>query len=236
MQTTSSPTSSTPSPWSRSNGALAAWLGVSALLVLAAFAGSASESSDEGLPVFFRYDVAVGGLVVYAVLFTIAWATAQLGYGNAPEALGLRRFPLRYVWIALGLMFAALIVSAALEPVFHAGEEQGLAPDEWISDRWPAFVFNAAVVVLVAPFVEEIFYRGLGVRVLGFLGGFVSIVGTALVFALAHGIFAAVPALGIFALALGWLRWRTESVWPGVIAHAAYNLLGVIGALLVLFD
>ena len=96
MLTTSSPTSSTPSPWSRSNGALAAWLGVSALLILAAFAGQASETSDDsGLPVFFRYDVAIGGLIVYAVLFVIAWATAQLGYGNAPAALGLRRFPLR---------------------------------------------------------------------------------------------------------------------------------------------
>ena len=211
---------------------------MSTLLVLAAFAGSAAESSDDGgLPVFFRYDVAIGGIVVYAVLFVIAWAAAQLGYGNAPEALGLRRFPLRYIWIALGLMFAALIVSAALEPVFHAGEKQGLAPDEWISDRWPAFVFNAAVVVLVAPFVEEIFYRGLGVRVLGFLGGFVSIVGTSLVFALAHGILVAVPgARDLRRSALGWLRWRTESVWPGVIAHAAYNFLGVIGALLVLFD
>jgi hypothetical protein len=68
------------------------------------------------------------------------------------------------------------------------------------------------------------------------MGGFVSIVGTALVFALAHGIFVAVPALGIFALALAWLRWRTESVWPGVIAHAAYNFLGVIGAILALLD
>ncbi len=236
MQTTSSPTSSTPSPWSRSTGALVAWLTLAALLVFAAFLGGATESNDEALPVFFRYDLAIGGLIVYGVLLLISWTIAHLGFGDAEKALGLRRFPIRYVWIALGLMFAALIVSAALEPLLHAGKEQGLAPDRWVSDRWPAFVLNVAVIVIAAPFVEEIFYRGLGVRVLGFMGSFVAIVGTALVFALAHGILVAVPALGIFALALAWLRWRTESVWPGVIAHAAYNFLGVLGALLFLLD
>jgi membrane protease YdiL (CAAX protease family) len=34
-----------------------------------------------------------------------------------------------------------------------------------------------------------------------------------------------------FALALGWVRWRSDSVWPGVIAHGFYNG----SALLVLY-
>jgi membrane protease YdiL (CAAX protease family) len=237
MEPTSSPTSSERSPWSRSAGALAVWLAVSLLLIAVAFAGqSGGGADDEGIPVFFRYDFAIGGAVIYGLLFGIAWIIASVGFGDAPRALGFRRFRPVYVWVALGVTLASFIVSAALEPLFHAGEEQGLAPDEWIDSRWPAFVLNAAVVVLVAPFVEEVFYRGLGVRVLGFLGRAIAIGGTALVFALAHGILVAIPALGVFALGLAWLRWRTESVWPGVIAHAAYNLAGVIGALYFLLD
>jgi membrane protease YdiL (CAAX protease family) len=238
MEPTSSPTSSEPSPWSRSPAALAAWLTVSTLLVLLAFAGqSGSGADDDGIPVFFRYDFAIGGAIVYAMLFALAWGAARLGFREgAGEAIGFRRFPRRYVWLGLGVTLGAFIVSAALEPLLHAGEEQGLAPDEWINGRWPAFVLNALVVVLVAPFVEEVFYRGLGVRVLGFLGPVVAIGGTALVFALAHGILEGIPALGIFAVGLGWLRWRSESVWPGVIAHGAYNLAGVIGAILILLD
>ena len=238
MEPTSSPTSSGPSPWSRSAGALAAWLGVSTFLVLLAVGGqSGSGTDDEGIPVFFRYDFAVGGTIVYAMLFALAWGIARLGFReNAGEAIGFRRFPRRYVWLGLGVTLAAFVISAALEPLLHAGEEQGLAPDKWINSRWPAFFLNALVVVLVAPFVEEVFYRGLGVRVLGFLGPVVAIGGTALVFALAHGILAAVPALGVFAVGLAWLRWRTESVWPGVIAHGAYNLAGVLGALLILLN
>ena len=58
-----------------------------------------------------------------------------------------------------------------------------------------------------------------------------AVVVTAFVFALSHGILAALPALGLFALGLGWLRIRSESLWPPVVAHAAYNLTGVIVAL-----
>jgi membrane protease YdiL (CAAX protease family) len=47
------------------------------------------------------------------------------------------------------------------------------------------------------------------------------------VFGLAHGILVALPVLGFFGLALAWLRLRTGSVWPCVIAHAAYNALGI---------
>jgi hypothetical protein len=40
-------------------------------------------------------------------------------------------------------------------------------------------------------------------------------------------------ALGRFVggLALGWLAWRTGSLWPGVVAHALYN--SVAGPVLV---
>jgi membrane protease YdiL (CAAX protease family) len=56
----------------------------------------------------------------------------------------------------------------------------------------------------------------------------VAIVATAVIFALAHGILAALPALGFFGLLLAWLRLRAESVWPGVIAHSLYNGLGIL--------
>ena len=35
-------------------------------------------------------------------------------------------------------------------------------PDAWDSSRAAPFLANALVVVLVAPFVEELLYRGLG--------------------------------------------------------------------------
>jgi membrane protease YdiL (CAAX protease family) len=233
MPTTSSPTSSEPSRWSRSNGALAAWLVLAAFLIGVAFLPQTTgEDGDEATTdILFRYEFAVGSLVVYAVIVGLTWLVGR-SFGDAREALGLRPFPRRWVWIALGVALASLVVSAALEPLLPAGEEQGLAPDRWREDRVLAFALNAVVVVLVVPFAEELFFRGLGVRVLAFLGGGVAIVGTALVFALSHGILVGIPALGFFALGLGWVRYRSESVWPGYAAHAAYNGVGIVAAAL----
>jgi membrane protease YdiL (CAAX protease family) len=221
------------SQWSRSNGALAAWLGMAAFLIAVAFLPQAAgEDVDEAATdILFRYEFAIASVVVYAVIVTLTWLVAR-SFGDAGEALGLRPFPRRWLWIALGVAVASLVVSATLEPFLRAGEEQGLAPDRWRDDRTLAFALNAVVVVVVVPFAEELFFRGLGVRVLAFLGGAAAIVGTALVFALSHGILVGVPALGFFALGLGWVRYRSESVWPGYVAHAAYNGVGIVAAVL----
>jgi membrane protease YdiL (CAAX protease family) len=53
------------------------------------------------------------------------------------------------------------------------------------------------------------------------------VVGTAVAFGLAHGILVALPPLIVFGLGLAWVRLRSDSVWPGFIAHAAYNAVGI---------
>jgi membrane protease YdiL (CAAX protease family) len=231
VEETSSPASSEPTQrWSRSNVALAVWLSISGLLIAVAFASSTSGTSGEGEDdVLFRYEFAIGSVIVYGVIVALTWVAAR-SFEHPREALGLRSFSLRWVWIALGLTFVSLVLSAALEPVLHAGEEQGLAPDRWEGDRAAAFAVNAIVVILVVPFAEELFFRGLGVRALGFLGGTAAVAGTAIVFALAHGLLSALLPLGFFAAVLGWVRYRSESVWPGFLAHAAYNGVGILVA------
>jgi membrane protease YdiL (CAAX protease family) len=130
--------------------------------------------------------------------------------------------------LVAGTVVLSVVVSALLEPVLPAGEEQGLQPDVWRPDRVGAFVLNGIVVATVVPFAEELFFRGLGCRAFLLFGSVVSVLATGLLFALAHGILVAVPALGIFGLLLGWLRLRSDSVWPCVLAHGVYNGVGVI--------
>src|SRR3954452_3421632 len=230
MDATSSPTSSTPSRWSRDNRALGLWLGVAALFTILSFAAQSSAPDDDKL--FFEYSLAIGGTIQAAIVAGIAFGGGAF-YGDAPRALGIRRFPLRYGWYAFGAAVAAIVVSAILEPILHAGKDQGLVPEHWVPGGGPAFALNGVVTILIVPFSEELFFRGLGVRALAFAGPVVAIGGTALVFALAHGILAGLIPLGFFAVLLGLLRYRSESVWPGYIAHASYNAVGVISALAI---
>jgi len=224
MLPTSSPTSPERSHGSRA--ALALWLALAGLQIAAAFALGSNGDGDGGEEPLYGYSLAVGSVFLYGILIGVSvWAASM-----TPQrlgSLGLRRFPGRALLLVAGAIVLALIVSAALEPVLHAGREQGLEPEEWRPDRAVPFVLNALVIVTVVPFAEELFYRGLGVSVLRFAGAPLAIVATSLIFGLAHGILVALPALGFFGLLLAWLRVRTDSVWPGVLAHAVYNGLGV---------
>jgi hypothetical protein len=100
----------------------------------------------------------------------------------------------------------------------------------------PGLVVLAVLVCVGSPLVEELFFRGLLLRAL--LGSFeklgprlgpaVSIVVTALVFALVH--FEALQFLGLagFGVVLGCLAWRTGRLGPSIVAHMAFNTVTII--------
>lgn len=224
MPTTSSRTSSRR--WrGHSVLALALWAGLSALLVLAAFSAPSQDADSEDL--LYEADLAINGAILYGLMILITLAIAG-AYRRPLKAVGFRRFRWRWVWISFGVVVAALIVAGVTEPFLHGGEEQGFAPDSWQSEHATVFVANALVVILVGPFAEELFFRGLGVRALMAFGGVLSILVTGVVFGLVHGILGALPALVLFGIGLAWLRLRSASVWPSYIAHVAYNGLGIL--------
>jgi membrane protease YdiL (CAAX protease family) len=224
MPTTSSPTSTRRSSELSRNG-LIAWLSVSTILVVLGFAGQASGESDPNL--FYSYGLAISSLVVYAILVGLTmWAATA--YGDPLEALGLRRFPAKWIGTAVGLILLVLVLAIFLERFLPAGEEQGYAPDVWRPERATAFFVNGVVAATVVPFAEELFFRGLGVRALAFLGSVWAILGTAVVFGLGHGLLIAMPVFIAFGVALGWVRLRSDSVWPGIVAHGLFNALALV--------
>jgi membrane protease YdiL (CAAX protease family) len=198
------------------------------LAILFVAGGFASQAtSGDNSTVFYQYSFAAGTIVLYAFLTGL---TLLLGlpYPNTTEAIGLNSFSWRWVGIAIGLIIGVLVIAAALEPLLHGGQEQGLSPEEWEPDHAGAFLVNGIVVATVVPFTEELFFRGLGVRAFRFLGGIVAVVITGVVFGLSHGILGALPPLILFGIALGWVRLRSDSVWPGVLAHGFYNAVGIL--------
>jgi membrane protease YdiL (CAAX protease family) len=226
-----------PATWSQisarlssapSRGATAAWLAIAAVLVTLGFVGTSTGDTDTDI--LYDYAFAGGSVVIYGILVGVTLVIASR-LGHPLEAAGLKRFEWRWVGIAIGLIVLVLILGQALEPLLHAGDKQGLEPKEWRPDRATAFAINALVASTVVPFAEELFFRGVGVRALFPFGGVAAIAITALAFGLGHGLLVALPVLVPFGLALGWVRVRADSVWPGMLAHGFYNG----SALLVLY-
>lgn len=225
MQTTSSPTSATPS----SDYKAVPFIGWSLLAVLFIAGSFLSReiSTEDTKNIFYDYDFAVTTIVWYAALVGLTFALA-IPYPRTPRALGLNPFRWRWVGIAFGFIIGVLILSVLLEPLLHGGREQGLSPDEWQPEHARAFLLNGVLVSTVVPFAEELFFRGLGVRALQFFGGMSAVVITGLVFGFSHGVLGALPPLVLFGIALGWVRLRSGSVWPGVLAHGFFNAVGIL--------
>jgi uncharacterized protein len=203
------------------------WLGIASVLVLVAFAGASQGSASTDDDILYDPSLAVGGAVFYGLMIVVSFLIARV-YPRPVRALGFRRFRLRWVWISFAVVVATTIVAVAVEPFLHGGEDQGLGADRWQPDDAGAFAANVVVLVLLGPFAEELFFRGLGVRVLMLYGGLVAILVTGVIFGLVHGLLGALPPLVLFGIGLAWVRLRSASVWPAFIGHAAYNGLGIL--------
>ncbi|HET9732569.1 MAG TPA: type II CAAX endopeptidase family protein [Acidimicrobiales bacterium] len=84
------------------------------------------------------------------------------------------------------------------------------------------------VVVLGAPVVEELFFRGLLLRSLrGRFGPVAGVAGSAVLFALAHFELVQLLALAAFGVVLALLALRTGRLGPGIFAHMAFNAVTV---------
>jgi membrane protease YdiL (CAAX protease family) len=192
---------------------------------------SASKSTRD---VVYSYSTFAGGMVLYAVWAGIVFLIALDRF----DLLALRR-PRSWPR-ALGLAFAAIVAiylceaAVSLIPLPQSpGKEQGLTPTHWESAHAGAFAANLVLFAVVAPFVEELTFRGLGQSLLmSFVGRWPSIVTVGFAFGLAHGLLEALLVLVPFGIALAYVRDRTDSVYPGMIVHGLFNGIALAVAVL----
>jgi membrane protease YdiL (CAAX protease family) len=211
-------------------GKLAGWLGLVGALAAINYT-SRFASGKPPADTLYRYDTALSGVIFYAVTGAILLWIAR---GLPRPEIGLRAPASwsRALGFAVATLIALLVVEVALEAVLHATREQGLEPTRWEPDKAVPFALNAAVVVLAAPLVEELTFRGVGFALLARFGNLVALVGTAAAFAADHGLVEGFPALFVFGLAVGLVRLRTRSVYPNMLLHACFNGLALVDAFL----
>jgi membrane protease YdiL (CAAX protease family) len=157
---------------------------------------------------------------------------------DLPRELGIGAALGMAATLALGIL-----VTFVLQPLFHAIVHHDVTPAEQVGTGihgWEAVMFVLAVVV-VAPVVEEFFFRGLFFRALRDRHGFVvGALGSGVLFALLHsgagGMAANVMlqiAIATFGVCLAAMyEWR-GTLGANVAAHAAFNLVTVLTVLKV---
>jgi membrane protease YdiL (CAAX protease family) len=210
---------------------LVAWWVLIGALSLLAYGANFSQD-DPPDDVLYRYESAVIGFALYALVLGILVAIAS---GLDPrQAFGFRRpasWGAAAGW-AFGLLVAMVALSVALEPILGGGEEQGLDPSGWRSDRALPFALNAVVIAVAAPVVEELMFRGLGYALLVPMGVVAAVVVTGIAFALTHGLVRAFPVLFVIGAGLAFIRWRTDSIYPPIILHGCFNGIGLLAGVL----
>ena len=200
-----------------------------AIVFVAILAGATGNAGDGDLPP----GVTLGATFIQDALLVAAMiGFAQLsGVRPTPAAFGIRRFR---PWRALGLAAAAFVafyVFLLAWSQLDTSATDDLAADLGAKESAVALIAVAALVGIVAPIVEELFFRG-------FLFGALrqtmhwlpAALATGVVFGGVHA--GGTPAiflvpLAVFGVVLCWLYRKTGSLIPGMGVHAFNNALAL---------
>lgn len=208
---------------------LVAWILFVALIASVAYASRFASGPPER-DALYKWSTAISELFIFAVILTVTFAIA----GSQRQLLALRQ---PYSWrqairLAVPLFIAVFVAVSALDRALHGSREQGLVPQHWEPSHAGAYAANFIVIAGVAPFAEELLFRGLGYSLIEPFGRWTAILTVGLAFGLYHGLLEALPELALFGCALAWLRSRTDSVYPGMLAHATFNTIGLLSVFL----
>jgi membrane protease YdiL (CAAX protease family) len=204
---------------------LVAWILFVGLISSVAYASRFASGPPER-NALYKWSTAISELFVFAVIIAVTLAIA----GSQRQLLALRR---PYSWpqaaaLAVPVFVAVFVAISAVDRVLHGAREQGLVPKHWESSHAGAYAANFVVIAGVAPFAEELLFRGLGYSLFEPFGRWTAILTVGIAFGLYHGLVEALPELALFGCALAWLRSRTGSVYPGMLAHATFNTIGLL--------
>ena len=187
-------------------------------------------------------DVSFGLL---ALALSGAWASYLVGMWLASQRAGtgsmIADYGIAFRWIDVGGLAVGAGAQLVLIRVVYLPLE-ALWPDTFTEDRLTenaqdlvdraggaSTLLLVGVVVIGAPVVEELFYRGLLQRSLAarFNEGAV-LVAVAAIFAAIHFRPVEFPGLFVFGLLLGWVALRAGRLGPAITIHIGFNLTGLL--------
>ncbi len=186
--------------------------------IIQASIGGETDEAYELLSAGAQTYTLVSGLITIAVIMAVYLIRRKpLG-----DALWLRRVDGRTLWtgvaLAPGLFLVVSFVLAAL-------------PEEWMnsyneaaSSIATASLAGFIAVVVVAPVVEELIFRGLIVnRLSRVMPGWLAVVLAAAVFGACHGHPVWFGYAFVLGCVFGFIDLRAGSIWPSILGHMVFN-------------
>ena len=163
-----------------------------------------------------------------------------MGRGNiAPRQDGLSRalvsqLDVRKIfspYLAIGLLLLPflLVTNFAYHGIIEGlfGEEV-IDPDRF-ENIFPSLAGMILFICILPGITEEIVFRGLVQHWLHVaLTPVKAILLTSALFSLVHFSFLSAPYLLLVGMYLGWLRWKSDSLYPPIIAHTLHNLAVIL--------
>ena len=157
--------------------------------------------------------------------YRVGWRALGLVPPSGPGAFGL----------AAAALLGSLVFTAGYALVIESLGVEVLAPPELpgvFLGRGRGLLASIVVLTLLAPFAEEVFFRG-------FIYGALrkrfpvrgAMLASAAIFAAMHGDPGVIIPIFVTGFLLAWVYERTGSVWPAVAAHTGQNLLALYVAL-----
>lgn len=176
--------------------------------------------------------------VILSVLLTAVEGIALIG---SVAILGLRRrgldwtaagiHPVSRNWLVQSLVIAAVItplsgfIAAAIQMALGQPLEnpqlEFLIPEGF---NWFGFIGMLIMGGFVAPFAEELFFRGVLYKWLrDHIGVWPGILLSSLLFGAMHGEISVAGAAAVLGVILAWVYEKSRSLWPAVIIHVVNN-------------
>lgn len=187
------------------------------------FVGPLLASTSVALTAEERYSAYWALCLINVAIITTA--ARMLGAGSLRASLG-RQPTIGHLALAVGVAAASYGISYAYVELLSAAAAEPTEPEELV---WRAVLAFALLPALV----EEWLCRGvLWTALRPIAGKSITIFGTAVLFAFLHGLnggfILELPHRFVGGLLLGWLRARTGSLAPCVLAHFLHNGLAIL--------
>jgi membrane protease YdiL (CAAX protease family) len=217
--------------------ATVAWLGcwvAGNALGSMAIALSGRDPGEVDTPVWVTL---VGALALWIpIVLGLREVSRRYGLGTLAKDYGLSFRPVDAVGVAIGVLTQLVLVRLVYWPLeswwpdtFTVADREENARTLYDSAHGAWLVALVLIVVVGAPLVEELLYRGL------LQGAFVRRVNDVLAVVVVAGWFALIhfrpveyPGLFVVGLVLGTCALVTRRLGMGIVAHAAFNATGLI--------